>query len=315
MGNMIAKRLALGLLTLLAVSVLIFAATEILPGDVATAILGQSATAENVEAIRQKLNLHDPAYVRYFRWLFAFLQGDLGVSLSNERSVAAQVFKRLDDTLFLAGLAALVAVPLSVGLGIVSAIKKDSWLDRTISQITLTTISLPEFFIGLVLVIVFAVQLRWFPAVSTVSDGMSLADRLNVVALPATTLVLVVVAHMMRMTRASLIGVMSSPYIEMALLKGVDRWRIIVQHALPNSLAPIVNVIAVNLAYLVVGVIVVEVVFTYPGLGMLMVDAVTKRDIPMVQGCGLVFAVVYIGLNIAADVAGIMANPRLRHPK
>ena len=312
---LIARRLALGLLTILVTSVLIFAGTEVLPGDVATAILGQSATPEAVEAIRNTLGLHDPAIVRYVRWLGNFVQGDLGTSLANGRPIAHQIGLRLGNTLFLAAVAAAVSVPLAIVLGIIAAIRHNRAFDRVSSVATLVAISFPEFFIAYVLVIVVAVNLGWFPSLANISPTMDIWTRLYVVTLPATTLVLVVLAQMMRMTRASVIGVMSSPYIEMAVLKGLPAWRVVVQHALPNALAPIINVVALNLAYLIVGIIVVEVVFVYPGMGQLMVDSVAKRDVPVVQACGLIFAGTYVGLNMIADILAIMSNPRLRRPR
>lgn len=315
MSRLVVQRLALGLVTLLAVSLLIFAGTEILPGDVATAILGQSATPEAVEAIRASLRLHDPAPVRYGRWLARFAQGDIGTSLANNRPIAEQLGFRLKNTLFLAALAAAVAVPLSVGLGLLTAIREQSGFDRAVNVATLTAISVPEFFIGYMLILVMAVQLGWLPSLSAISPEMSLGQRLQATALPAVTLILVVVAHMMRLTRAAILGVMASPFIETATLKGLARWRIVAQHALPNALAPIVNVVALNLAYLVVGVVVVEVVFVYPGMGQLMVDAVSQRDVPVVQACGLIFAGTYVVLNLLADVLAILSNPRLRHPR
>jgi peptide/nickel transport system permease protein len=314
-SRLVAQRLALGLLTLRAVSVLIFAGTEILPGDVATAILGQSATPETVEAIRASLRLHDPAPVRYGRWLAGFARGDLGTSLASRRPVTDQLGFRLRNTLFLAGLAAAVSVPLAIGLGLLTAMSENSLFDRAVNAVTLALISVPEFFIGYVLILVVAVQLGWLPSLSAVSAEMTLGQRLQISALPAATLTVVVLAHMLRMTRAAVLAVMTSPFVEMAVLKGLATWRIVVQHALPNALAPIANVVAFNLAYLVVGVVVVEVVFVYPGMGQLMVDAVSLRDVPVVQACGLIFASTYVGLNLLADVAAIVSNPRLRHPR
>src|SRR5262249_36764042 len=194
-------------------------------------------------------------------------------------------------------------------------IRQNSLFDRIINALTLMTISFPEFFIGYVLIIVFAVKLDWFPSLAMISDDMGFWARLNAVALPATTLVLVVLAHMMRQTRAAVFSVLASPFIEMAFLKGIPKWRIVLEHAVPNALAPIINVVAINLAYLIVGVVVVEVVFVYPGMGQLMVDSVSKRDVPVVQTCGLIFAFAYVGLNMIADLLGIMSNPRLRHPR
>ncbi|MBC6439141.1 MAG: ABC transporter permease [Rhodospirillales bacterium] len=315
MLKLIARRLALGLLTLLVVSVIIFIGTEILPGDVATAILGQSATEENTAAIREQLGLNRPPHERYLSWLGAFVQGDLGTSLGNRRPIAPQIGFRFENTMMLAALAALIAVPLAIGLGLISAIKQGTPLDRGISVGSLMAISVPEFFIGYVLILIVAVELSWLPSLSNVNDRMDFGDRLEAMALPAITLTLVTLAHMMRMTRAAVIGVMSSSYIEMAHLKGVKYWRIVVQHALPNVLSPIITVVMLNLAYLVVGVVVVEVVYTYPGMGQYMVDSVSKRDVPVVQACGLIFAGVWVLLILAADIASILANPRLRHPK
>lgn len=315
MLKLLGQRLVLGVLTLVVVSALIFAVTEWLPGDIASNILGQSATPENVAAIRAELGLDRPSHVRYVEWLRDAINGDLGTSLANKRPVATVVGPRLWNTLFLAIYAAVIAVPLSVFLGILAAIYRNSIYDRLVNVGTLAAISMPEFFIGYVLILFLAVQFRWFPAIATFKPEQSFTQHLYATFLPMLTLVLVVIAHMMRMTRTSVLAVMASPYIEMALLKGLPKWRIVVRHALPNALAPIINVIALNLAYLIVGVVVVEAVFTYNGLGRLMVDAVSKRDVPVVQACGLIFAVVFIGLNMIADVLSILSNPRLRHPR
>jgi peptide/nickel transport system permease protein len=313
--SLVTQRLVLGVGTLLVVSVLIFAGTELLPGDLAQAILGQSATPEALASIRAELGLERPAPVRYLEWLGGLLHGDLGTSLSNRQPIAAMIAGRLGNTLFLAGVAALVAVPIAVTLGIVAARFRETWLDKGISIVTLAAISMPEFFIGYLLIFIFAVKLMVAPSLASIYPGMPIGTKLAAIALPVATLALVVIAHMMRMTRASIINVMSSPYIEMAELKGLSRSRITVRHALPNALSPIINVVVLNLAYLVVGVVVVEVVFVYPGMGQLMVDHVAKRDVPVVQACGMIFAATYILLNMTADVLSILANPRLRHPK
>ena len=314
MTKFILIRIALGILSLLAVSVLIFAATEILPGDVASAILGQGATPETLAAFREELGLNRPAYVRYFEWFGGAIQGDFGVAMTNKREILPELMRKFKNTLFLAGVAALIAVPISVGLGIIAAINEGKWQDRWSNIISLATISVPEFFIAYLLILVFAVQLRWFPSLSTVFDGMGLGEKLYKIALPALTLTMLVAAHMLRMTRSSVLAIMSQPYIEMAFLKGMPRSRVILKHALPNAAAPIISVIALNLAYLIVGVVVIEVVFVYPGVGQYMVDGVTKRDLPVVQACGLLFAATFIILNTVADVLAIIANPRLRKP-
>lgn len=315
LARLVCQRLIHGRVTLLAVSFLIFAGTEILPGDVAEAILGQTATPEAVASIREELGLDRPAWLRYLLWLSALLQGDLGTFLASRRPIAEMIAGRLENSLFLAGAAAAVAVPLALGLGVIAARWRETAIDKTISVLTLSAISMPEFFIGYGLIFVFAVKLMWVPSLASVHAGLGLGERLAAVALPVATLALVVTAHMMRMTRAAILAVMTSPYIEMAELKGLGRTRVILRHALPNALAPIVNVVVLNLAYLVVGVVVVEVVFVYPGMGQLMVDAVAKRDVPVVQACGMIFASIYVLLNLAADVLAILANPRLRHPR
>jgi peptide/nickel transport system permease protein len=313
--KLVAQRVALGLLLLWAASVLIFVGTEVLPGDVAQAVLGQGATEQALANMRAQMGLDRPPMVRYFEWLFNALQGDLGVALSNRRDIATAISQRLSNTLFLASVAAVVSVPLAIFLGLLAVRYRDRWPDKLISGTTLTTISLPEFLLGYVLMYVFAVQLGWFPSVSNINASMSFWQKLNAVALPAMVLTLVVLAHMMRMTRAAILNVMQSAYIETAELKGLRRLTVISRHAFPNSVAPIVNVVMLNLAYLVVGVVVIEVVFVYPGMGQYLVDHVTKRDVPVVQACGLIFAAIYIGLNLLADVISILANPRLRHPK
>ena len=222
---------------------------------------------------------------------------------------------RLSNTLFLGGFAALIAIPLALTLGILAALYRNTLYDRSVNVFTLSSISFPEFFVAYILILFFAIKLGWFPGISNISTELSMTDKLYRTLLPAATLTLVVVAHMMRMTRASIINLLASPYIEMARLKGIRPVKIILRHALPNALAPIVNVIAINLAYLVVGVVIVEVVFVYPGLGQLMVDSVSKRDIPVVQACAMIFASAYILLNLAADIISIITNPRLLHPR
>ncbi len=312
---MIAQRLALGGLLLLAVSVLIFVGTQILPGDVAQAILGQSATPENLANLRRELGLDQSAVTRYFQWLGGALTGDFGNALANGQPVMSLIGQRLGNTLFLAGITAAVAVPLAILLGVISARYKDRWPDRVINVFSLSAISFPEFFVGYLLILVFALELAWLPPLSVVRTGMSFGDKLIAAALPCATLTFAVLAHMQRMTRAAIINVLGSAYIETAELKGTRPIYVILRHAFPNAIAPIVNVVMLNLAYLVVGVVVVEVVFVYPGLGTLMVDNVSYRDVPVVQACGLLFAATYISLNIVADIVAIVANPRLRHPK
>ncbi|QBQ10639.1 MULTISPECIES: ABC transporter permease [unclassified Pseudomonas] len=313
--KLVLQRLALGLLSLFAVSVIIFLAVGMLPGDIAQAMLGQSATPETVAAFRAQLGLDLPPLSRFVQWLLRLLHGDLGASLANQRPIAELIGARLGNTLRLAALAALVSVPLALVLGMLAALYRNSWFDRLLNTSALSAVSFPEFFVAYLLILVFSVKLGWFPSLSNLAPDASFATILERSVLPVATLSLVVIAQMMRMTRASLINLLASPYIEMARLKGISQSRIIWRHALPNALAPIVNVIALNLAYLVVGVVVVEVVFVYPGLGQLLVDSVSKRDIPVVQACSLIFAATYILLNTGADVLSIATNPRMMHPK
>ena len=315
MGRLILHRSMLGVLTLLAASALIFIGTEILPGDLASAILENQATPENLAKLRLELGLDRPALVRYVQWLLGAVQGHFGHSLANGRDVLEEIAPRFGNTMFLAAYAAVVAVPLAVGLGLAAAIGQGGVFDRLVNVVTLMTISVPEYFLAYLLIKYVAVGLGWFPSLANVSSDTSFLDRLYYAFLPMLTLVLVIVAHMMRMTRASVLAVMASPYIEMAILKGLTKTRIVVRHALPNALAPIISVIALNLAYLIVGVVVVETVFVYPGLGQLMVDEVSKHDVPVVQACGLIFAAGFILLNMVADILSILSNPRLRQPR
>ena len=313
--RVVAQRFALGLLTLFIVSLVIASIVELLPGDITQAILGQSATPETVEAFRRELGIDRPVHERYIEGVRGMVTGDMGKSLANKREISELVGTRLSNTLFLGGFAAAIAVPLSLILGLLAALYRNSIFDRGINLFTLTSISFPEFFVAYILILLFAVKTGWFPGISNVNKDLPLGDKLFRTLLPAATLTLVVVAHMMRMTRAAIINLLSSDYIEMAHLKGIRPMRVIFYHALPNAWGPIVNVIALNLAYLVVGVVIVEVVFVYPGLGQLLVDSVSKRDVPVVQACSMIFAGVYILLNLLADIVSIVTNPRLLHPR
>lgn len=314
-ARLVGQRLGLGLIILLVISVIIFFMVELLPGDIAQAVLGQGATEENLAALRKEMGLDQPAIVRYLAWLKDALVLDFGSSVVTKAPVTEIIGERFMNTLFLAAYAAVIAVPVAIILGVLVALLRNSIFDRVANVATLTSISSPEFFLGYILILYFSVKWGMFPAISSLSDGMSFGELLQRTFLPALTLVLVVVAHMMRMTRAAIINLLASPYIEMARLKGTPPWKVIVRHALPNAWAPIINVVALNLAYLITGVVLVEVVFVYPGIGQALVDAVSKRDFPVVQACCLIFAATFILLNLAADVGAILTNPRLRHPK
>jgi len=313
--KMVVQRVALGVLTLLVVSALVFISVEFLPGDVAEQILGQSATPETLAALRDQLGLNTPPVERYFDWLGGILQGDFGQSVISQRPITELLAQRLGNTLSLALLATLISVPLAVGLGILAALKRNTWVDRTINIGTLTAISFPEYFVAYGLILIFSVKLGWFPSISIVSGTVTFAERIHLTLLPALTLTMIVTAHMMRMTRASIINLLALPYVEMARLKGASQRRVVVVHALPNAIAPIVNVIALNIAYMIAGVVIVEVVFVYPGLGQLLVDSVAKRDVTVVQAACLIFASAFIIFNLVADVISIVSNPRLLHRK
>ena len=322
------KRIGLGIISLFFVTLIIFSSVNLLPGDFVESVLGQSRTEDSVRIFRQELGLDKPYHVRYVNWLTSAIQGDLGSTFSGRnatyanqpqqssaRTVTSLLEPRLFNTFFLAAMTAIIAIPLSLILGITAALFRNSIYDRTVNASALTTISMPEFFVAYILIIYLASINQFFPSLSNVTPSTPFLERVYLSVLPALTLTLVTVAHMMRMTRASIINLLSSPYIEMARLKGISKTQVIIKHALPNAWAPIANIIAFNLAYLIVGVVVVEVVFVYPGVGQLMVDSVIKRDIPVVQGCALVFAVTYILLNLIADVISIITNPRLLYPK
>ena len=313
--KLLAQRISLGLVLIFFVSIMIFLGTQILPGDVAQAILGQSATPESLANLREELGLNIPAYQRYLSWLGGVLQGDLGTSLTNGRDIGQSIADRMGNTLFLAAWAAIISVPLAITLGLISVLYRGRWPDKLISAVTLSAISVPEFMMSYILMYYVAVQLGWAPSVAMLNDRMSMLDKLHAISLPIAVLVMVVLAHMMRMTRAAIINLLASPYIEMARLKGMSPIRVVLRHAVPNALAPIINVVALNLAYLITGVVVVEVVFVYPGLGQLMIDAVSNRDIAVVQAIALIFASAYVLLNLLADVLSTIINPRLMHRK
>ena len=311
--SIILPRLAMGVFILFGVSVLITIGVEALAGDVCSAILGQAAEPSTVAACQAQLGLDRPVHIRYIKWLGNVIQGDFGTSLANQREVSEQIGKRLGNTLYLAATTALFAVPIGILLGVIAALYRNSFIDNAISATTLTTIASPEFFVGYILMAIFAVNLGWLPAISNVDSSMGFFARLEASALPVMTLAMVTVAHMMRMTRASIISLLASPYIEMAKLKGLKPSRIIIKHALPNAWSPIIQVVVLNLAYMIVGVVVIEVVFVYPGLGALIVDAVLNRDLPVIQGTAMVFATAYVLLFLLADILSMLANPRLRH--
>jgi peptide/nickel transport system permease protein len=315
MKQMVLNRIAIGFVTLLAVSVIVFVMTSWLPGDVASILLGQAATPKTLAALRAELGTDQPLIVQYFSWLGNMATGDLGISKTGGATISSLISSRIGNTMMMAGLVAIISIPISISVGLFAAMYPGTWLDRIVSFGTLSTASVPEFFVATVLVLIFAVNLGWLPSITYLSGDESAWQLLKAVAMPLLTLVIIVSAQMIRMTRAGILNVMSTDYIEMAILKGVPRKRIILRHALYNAIGPIVNIIALNLAYLVSGVVIVEVIFSYPGLAKLMINAVQTRDLPLVQACAMIFCSTYVGLIILADVVSIISNPRLRHPK
>jgi len=315
MGMMVLRRVGIGLVLIWVVSVLIFVITQILPGDAAAIRLGQQATPESLAALRKELGLDRPLLLQYTSWVGRLMTGDLGISTAGGATIGSLIDGRIWNTLFMTGIVAAISIPISVLLGLLAAMFPGSLLDRIVTSATLGLIAVPDFFIAILLILVLGVQLKLVPAVSYLSGTEDFWDKMRVLTLPIVTLVVVVSAQMIRMTRAGVLNVMGSPYIEMAILKGVPRKRIILRHALLNAIGPVVNVIALNLAYLVSGVVVVETIFSYPGLAKLMVDGVQTRDIPLVQACAMIFCSTYVVLILIADVASIVSNPRLRNPK
>ncbi|MFT5218628.1 MAG: peptide/nickel transport system permease protein [Planctomycetota bacterium] len=315
MKQMVLKRIAIGLVTLVAVSVIVFVMTSWLPGDVASILLGQAATTETLAALRAQLGTDQPLIIQYFSWLGNMATGDLGISKTGGATISSLISSRIGNTMMMAGLVAVISIPISISIGLFAAMHPGTWLDRIVSFGTLSTVSVPEFFIATVMVLILAVNLRWLPSVTYLNGDESVWQLLKAVAMPLITLVIVVSAQMIRMTRAGILNVMNSDYIEMAILKGVPKKRIILRHALYNAIGPIVNVIALNLAYLVSGVVIVETIFSYPGLAKLMINAVQTRDLPLVQACAMIFCGTYVVLIILADVVSIVSNPRLRHPR
>ncbi|MDK1491740.1 ABC transporter permease [Sinorhizobium sp. 7-81] len=310
--SLVLSRLLIAVITLVIVSFAVFFATTLLPGDTATILLGQAATPEAIEGLRKAMHLDEPSIFRFLRWIVGLLQGDLGTSYANEMPVADLIGGRFVNTLQLAGVTALFSVPIALTLGITAAMLRGSLYDRAVTVLTIGVISVPEFMIATSAVLIFAVYLKWLPALSFANEVTSLTDLLRIYAMPVITLTFVISAQMIRMTRAAVIETLNTPYVEMALLKGASRPRIVFRHALPNALGPIVNAVALSLSYLLGGVIIVETIFNYPGIAKLMVDAVATRDLPLIQSCAMIFCLGYLLLITTADIIAILSNPRLR---
>lgn len=313
--SFVIARVASGLVSILFISFLVFLGTALLPGDAASALLGQEATPELVASLRHALGLDQPLLMRYQNWLWAALRGDFGASLSNHQPVMNLLLPRLKNSLILASSAAVIVLPLAIGIGLFAAIRKGKPFDTVSGLVSALFLSMPSFMIGYLLIYFFAVEIRLFPAVSSVRSTTALTGWAWALTLPVLTLVLVAQSHVMKVTRAAVLGVMGSDYILMAETKGIPRIRIILLHALPNALSSIVSISMITMAHLIVDVVVIEAVFSYPGMGKLMVDAVAYRDIPMVQACGVLFSTIFVVLNMLADLLGVLVNPRQRLPR
>jgi len=312
MFRMFLQRVGLGVITVFLVSAMIFTAVEILPGDACTAILQRDAVGQRLENCRQELGLNRSAIIRYSTWAIQVLKGDLGTSIHNGKQIADLVFERFKNTMLLATLTLMLGVPLAIGLGILTALRRDRLPDVVVSTLAIFAMTIPEFVSATLLIFIFSIWLGWVPGIVTASASAPLSSFLPGIILPVVVLTMVMTAHILRAVRSNVIEVMESDYIQMAVLKGVPYRTIILRHALPNALLPAINVIALTIAWLLGGVVVVEKVFNFPGLGHYMVDAISDRDLPVVQAIALIVATVYVGVNLAADLLGLLLNPRLR---
>jgi peptide/nickel transport system permease protein len=313
---MLIHRSLIGVLTLLLVSILVFAATQILPGNAASAVLLNTATPQRLHALEAQLHLNRPAVVQYWTWLTGIFRGDFGTSLANGQPVGTLVGGRILNSAVLVVAAGVIGTVLGVGLGVLAAARRDSLLDHVLSVTALAITALPEFVVAVILVVVFAaVVWHLFPAVSVFAPGSAPWSDPRELVLPVATLVIVIVPYVYRMMRASMIDALESDYVQMAHLKGAQRWRVLLLHALPNGIAPTIQVIGLNFLYLAGGVVVVEYMFNYPGLGAALVSAVSDRDIPQIQLIVLVLAAFYVAVNILTDVVSLAVSPRRRVPR
>jgi peptide/nickel transport system permease protein len=308
------RRVLLGFLVLALVSVVVFAATQALPGDPARSILGRTATPASLKALREQLNLDQPVLTQYWNWITGFVHGDFGTSLAAQEPVSTYLHDRLINSAFLVVVAGLISIPFSVAIGAYAALRRDRFFDVSSSIGTLLLAALPEFVVGVTLVVLFATTVfpHTLPAVAYLAPGERPWNHLKEMILPIVTLIIAVTPYVARIMRASMIEVLESDYVEMARLKGVPEREVVVRHALPNALGPTFQVIALNLAYLAGGVIVVEYVFSYAGIGGALQNAVSTRDMPVVQALAMLIAALYVVLNMLADIATILVTPRLR---
>ncbi len=312
MFTLIVRRLGLGLLTLVLVSGIIFVGVEALPGDSCTAYLGRMAQGKRLENCRRDFGLQRPALTRYAEWALGAVQGDFGVSLKSKKPISQTVGTRFRNTVILGAAASMIGVPLAILLGIIAALWRDRPPDLWISTTAIFAMTIPEFVSATVLVLVVSVWLGWLPGIVVTRPDAPLVEFLGDIILPIVALALVMTAHILRMVRTCVVDVMASDYIQMARLKGVPYRRMVFRHVLPNALLPTINLVALTVAWLLGGTVVIEVVFNYPGLGRLMVQSIFFRDLAMVQAITLILAALYVGLNLFADLLTLIANPRLR---
>ena len=312
MLRMLLRRCVLGAVTVAIVSAIIFLGVELLPGDACTAFLERDAKGQMLENCRKDFGLDRPALTRYFEWAGNALQGDLGMSASGRKSIAELVGHRMKNSLLLAAVSLSVGVPMAIFLGVITGLWRDRPIDLFFSTAAILAMTIPEFVSATVLILIFSVWLGWLPGIVVTSASAPASEFFPEILLPVFVLAMVMMAHILRMVRSSVIEVMAGDYIQMATLKGVPYWRIVFSHALPNALLPAINVVALTIAWLLGGVVVIEVVFNYPGLGRMMIDAISDRDLPVIQAIALIVASVYVGVNLTADILTMVANPRLR---
>ncbi|GAB4070921.1 ABC transporter permease [Ancylobacter sonchi] len=310
--RLVLRRILLSLVSFFVISAVIFAAVEILPGDTAQRALGREATAESVAILRNEMGLHDPAIVRYGRWLGNVVKGDLGVSMVSKRPVADTLAQPLRHTFLLGALVLAIHIPLSLFIGVSCALTRDGPLDLALSALVLVAMSVPDFVIGIFLIVVFSVELGWLPPLALIDQANSWTEALWMLVLPVLALNAAMTAYVVRQTRDSMIEVLNSDFVRVARLRGLPPVRILLSHALPSALGPAINAIALNAAWLVGGIVVVEAVFNYPGLGRLLVEGVRFHDVPIIQAIALILSGTHVALNLAADIATTLLSPKLR---
>ena len=309
---LVLKRILLGLITLFIVSLITFVGVEVLPGDACTTYLEREAYGAALEACYKRLGLDIPAYERYVNWAVSVIQGDFGYSLSGEMKINDVLGPRVKNSLVLASASILIGIPIALLLGIITALWRDKLPDIIISTFTIFSMTIPEFISATLLILIVAIWLEWLPGIVIVPTGASISELLPNIILPVIAISMIMTAHMARMVRSSVIQVMSSDYVQMAILKGVPYWKMVFKHVLPNALLPAINVVALTIAWLLGGVVVTEVVFNYPGLGRLVIESISNRDLPVVQALAIILASIYVVINLIADLLTLMLNPRLK---